>query len=344
MPNLWRAPLFILSCALHAAAQTTSFAPPDGYYDSAVGSGDALRDQLHEIIDAHIVRSYGGARSALQEIDEAPGDPGSILLAYEARALDVSELIASGIRGWDSGRTWNREHTWPRSRGVGSSGADNSDLHALRPADPGVNSARSNLNFGGAFGLPFGRTTDAGAAVWYPGDADAGLVARSLFYMDVRYDGSDGSTEDLSILPGIPSSTGPHIGNLDRLLQWHYQAAPDEFERRRNDVIYDAYQRNRNPFIDRPEYAWSVFVDQANDSQIALSGAEVAADGSSSVAVDLGRVLVGAELAPHELLLSKSGDAGTYFDATTSGSVTSTLDGRRNAFAMGAAAPRSFAV
>ena len=35
-------------------------------------------------------------------------------------------------------------------------------------------------------------------------------------------------------------------------------APPDDFERRRNQVIYSGYQNNRNPFIDRPELVWSV--------------------------------------------------------------------------------------
>jgi hypothetical protein len=69
-------------------------------------------------------------------------------------------------------------------------------------------------------------------------------------------------------------------------LQWHYAAPVDEFELLRNQRVY-GYQNNRNPFIDRPEYAWSLFVDQQNDSQIYV-GASPNTDGSSSVAVDLG--------------------------------------------------------
>jgi hypothetical protein len=117
------------------------------------------------------------------------------------------------------------------------------------------------------------------------------------------------------------------------MLEWHFAAPPDSFERRRHQIVYDTYQHNRNPFIDRPEYAWSVFVDQANDSQIAIEGATVGSDGGSSHHVDLGRIFVGGIVpAPQMLTLNKIGSDGTYFDVTTSGDATSSLSGRFNAF------------
>ena len=172
--------------------------PPANYYDTATGTGATLKSQLHNIIDNHTFNSYGDARSILQITDVDPNNSDNIILVYDRVSLDVSGLISSpGIPGWDSGASWNREHTWPRSRGVGTSGDDNSDLHQLRPSDPGVNGSRSNKNFGGAFGQqPFGAVTDGGAK-WYPGDADAGMIARQEFYVAVRYDGSDSFTENL---------------------------------------------------------------------------------------------------------------------------------------------------
>ena len=120
-----------------------AFDPPPTYYDAATGAGATLKQQLHEIIEGHTVRSYGDARSILQDLDRDPADPDRILLVYDRASLDVSSINPNGsIPGWDSGSSWNREHTWPRSRGVGSSGADNSDLHQLRPSDPGVNGSR----------------------------------------------------------------------------------------------------------------------------------------------------------------------------------------------------------
>ena len=53
------------------------------------------------------------------------------------------------------------------------------------------------------------------------------------------------------------------------------------------------YQGNRDPFTDHPEWVWSVFMNQTNDSQIAISGASIDGNGGSTKNVDLGRVFVG---------------------------------------------------
>ena len=45
---------------------------------------------------------------------------------------------------------------------------------------------------------------------------------------------------------------------LSDLLAWNEQDPPDDFERNRNEVVY-AYQGNRNPYIDHPEYVCLVF-------------------------------------------------------------------------------------
>ena len=309
--------------------------PPAGYYSTATGTGAALKQQLHDIIDGHTVFSYGDARTILQDTDQDPADADRMLLVYNRVSLDVSSINPGGsIPGWDSGATWNREHTWPRSRGVNSSGADNSDLHQLRPSNPSVNSSRSNLNFGGAFGQSFGRVTDGGATVWYPGDADAGLIARQQFYMAVRYDGSDSNTTDLELAAGNTGAANS-LGDLNRLLEWHYLAPPDFFETRRNDRVF-SYQGNRNPFTDHPEWVHSVFIDNANDTQLSIAGAAVQADGSSTLAVDLGRVIVGAAHPTQTVTINKTGLDGTYFTASTSGAFL--VDGditASGAFAMG---------
>lgn len=309
--------------------------PPANYYNSATGTGTTLKGQLHNIIDNHTFFSYNAARSILQITDEDPSDPDRMLLVYNRVSLDVSAINPGGsIPGWDSGSSWNREHTWPRSRGVDSSGNDNSDLHHLRPSNPQVNSDRGNLNFGGAYGQSFGIVSDGGT-YWYPGDADAGMIARQQFYMATRYDGSDSSTEDLELLPGNPASFDRFLGNLNRLVEWHYQAVPDDFELRRNDLIYDNYQGNRIPYVDHPEFVWSVFKDQQNDSQLYVGGSP-AANGSSTLDLDFGRVIVGgtAPSGTQNVTLNRNGNDGTYYEVTTTGDATSSVTGRLNAFAI----------
>ena len=311
-----------------------NFDPPFNYYDSATGTGSTLQSQLHNIIDNHTMRSYGDARSLLQITDADPDRPGHMILAYSNESLNVSIINQNGsIPGWDNAATWNREHTWPRSRGVDSSGPDNSDLHQLRPTDTQVNQDRGSLNFGGAFGSNggnFGFVSDGNGTVWYPGDQDAGLIARQQFYLDVRYDGSDSATIDLELANGSPS--GDRLGDLERLIEWHFADPVDEFERRRNDVIFDDYQGNRNPFIDRPEFVWSLFVDQSNDSRIEFDGGTSDSDGASTLEINERAIFGNPAPITTEVTINKTGQDGTYFWIETSGDVTSTLSSQLHAF------------
>ena len=331
----------VLFVAAICSSTSAQYDPPTGYYNSATSTGSSLKSQLHNIIDAHTVLSYNDARGNLQVTDRDPNDADNIILVYERDSLDVSNLNGS-VPGWDNGVSWNREHTWPRALGVNSSGPDDSDLHLLRPSDPVVNSDRANLHFGGAFGQSFGIVSEGGTDVWYPGDADAGMIARQMFYAAVRYDGSDSATNDLELTNGTPSS--PRLGSLDRMIEWHYQTAPDDFELRRNDVIHDNFQGNRNPFVDRPEYAWSVFVDQSNDSRIGFAGTSVGSDGASNL-VFSERILVGESASISETItLNKSGNDGTFFQVATSGIASSSLAGRHNNFRTGGTDSTTFNV
>jgi hypothetical protein len=113
---------------------------------------------------------------------------------------------------------------------------------------------------------------------WEPRPIEKGDLARSLFYMDTRYEGdaTDGNTSNLTLVGtaqlGSITSTNNNMGNLDTLLRWNYEDGVANVERRRNHLIYTsstdangwsggtAYnQGNRNPFIDHPEWVWAVF-------------------------------------------------------------------------------------
>ena len=79
--------------------------------------------------------------------------------------------------------------------------------------------------------------------------------------MDLRYDGSDGGTPHLELVDRSTAIGEQHFGHLCQLVVWHEQDPVDDAERRRKDVIF-AWQDNRNPFVDDPEWVHSVFGDQ----------------------------------------------------------------------------------
>ncbi len=54
------------------------------------------------------------------------------------------------------------------------------------------------------------------------------------------------------------------MGLLSDLLAWHDQDPPDAVELWRNEVVFE-HQRNRNPFIDHPEWVRCVYLEDCGD-------------------------------------------------------------------------------
>ena len=314
--------IFFVSLSGQAAAQ---FDPPADYYSRATGTGTTLKNQLTTIMsDGHIQRTYGDFRFSAAIHDQDPNNSSNVILVY-----DVSSVPSP----FDNGARWNREHVWPQSRQPGSvnnrSTGNLGDPHALRPSDPDINADRANMPFG--FADTFGQFGDLGQ-FWFPGDTDKGQIARSLFYSATRW-----SSLGISLTDNFPS--GNQMGDLSSLIAWHYLTPPDEFERRRNHAIFSStlnpqyFTNNRNAFVDRPEFVWSVFVNQANNSSITIDGGVNNGNGGSTLDLEFGPVIVGATFsASQSVTLNKSGSNGTYYSAVTLGNATSDVEGFHNAF------------
>jgi endonuclease I len=295
------------------ASPSADYDPPPHYYDAARPggawyTGPALKSALYNIIATHTVRSYDAAKSALQLLDEDPNNSDNLILVYTG---------VSVRKPWDGGVTWNREHTWPDS--LDPSGACDSDLFNLRPCNPNVNSSRGNLPFG------------LGSAYWDPnqGGNCRGELARALFYMATCY-------ADLALVNGIPA--GNQMGDLSKLIVWHYENPVDRRERRRNHLIYSStdnpsyYQGNRNPFVDYPELVWTFWGAGPNDSKLYV-GETAPEDGTSSATVNLGAVIQGAPMpAPQTVTLHKIGNDPTTFNVIGAGDAVSPSIGPRQAF------------
>ncbi len=234
--------------------------PPGGtspwdstYYAPAIGqSGAQLKTTLHGIIDGNTTLSYAQVWSALQDTDQDPANTANVIELYTGRSISKSNY------GGSAGQ-WNREHVFAQSRGgFDTSAGPGTDLHHLRAEDVTVNGTRGNKDFDNGGSAVSGCTdcwTDADS--FEPRDAVKGDVARMLFYMAVRYEGDDAFNNlELSTVSG---SAVPRLGDLDILLQWNAADPVDAFEMRRNDRIHAAYQGNRNPFVDHPEWAESIW-------------------------------------------------------------------------------------
>ncbi len=270
---LWLIMPVILFGGQPAAAQ---YDPPAGYYAAAEGlSGPALKAALHSIIRNHTVIPYTAnwtdTWDALKILDQDPLNPLNVRLVYNNGSVPAWDTGGDGNPSI-SENSWDREHLWPRSVGVGNEGADTSDLFNLRPIRTSINSSRGNRYYDQAD--PFHPTDPARTppncpeclydyfngqgGIWTPRPDEKGDIARSMFYMAVRYDGRDVNTADLE-LSDEPNDAVGTFAFLSTLLQWHLEDPVSEAERRRNHLVYTQYQRNRNPFIDRPELVEQVF-------------------------------------------------------------------------------------
>lgn len=108
--------------------------------------------------------------------------------------------------------------------------------------------------------------------VFEPQDCDKGDIARAIFYMVARYNDIAGNdttinqdnpnlalkqtTQSLSSYTTTSSNkqTG-YMGLMTDLLYWNHLDPVDEFEIHRNNLLFNNYTHNRNPFIDYPEWA-----------------------------------------------------------------------------------------
>ena len=153
--------------------------------------------------------------------------------------------------------TWNREHVWPRSYGLGNSGNDYSDLHNLRPADANVNSARNNLYYDDCYPsedpsctmpahIEAASDTAKNSYKFMPSENEKGDLARAAFYDSLRYNGtvglsSESNTEQLT-LSACACVSQQMFGNLTTLLRWHEQDPVTSAEMTRNNRTCYEYQ------------------------------------------------------------------------------------------------------
>tara|TARA_B100000497_G_C7692903_1_gene421890 strand:- start:2806 stop:4527 length:1722 start_codon:yes stop_codon:yes gene_type:complete len=236
----------------------------EGYYSTINGQfGSELKSNLNSIIDDHISISYSSVWDAHKDLYEDPSNADNIILFYSQDSIDKSNQDSGG----DPGTYFNREHLWPRSYGIGTSGSDNTDLHHLVPVYKSVNSSRSNKYFDNSDSNlpgyrnpanPLSPSCTTNSDTFEPGDAQKGSVARAILYVATRYD----YLEIVKTPPSdAPSTSDNKMAQLSTLLDWNRKALPTIKEKSNNQKIYELYQNNRNPFIDYPEFADAIWVD-----------------------------------------------------------------------------------
>lgn len=254
---------------LFAAQHVENFADytySGNYYSTITGSlteglDGSLRKSLSTLILPKAWYGYQGSASnalgtILQSADEDPTNKSNMILLYTRDSIKKSASTVNGTL------IWNREHTWPQNLSNGHWGKEKAgaDLLHIRPTYEKTNSARGNTRYGDNGkkgvqkyeGMEYAYTS---GGYFEPLDSVKGDIARIIMYVWTAYYDYYGDT-NLKITKAFDS--------YDTLLKWHTMDKPDALEGHRNDFAESSDQKNRNPFVDHPEYAWKIFGDSAS--------------------------------------------------------------------------------
>ena len=204
------------------------------------GAYDAYNSELYDALQDLMVSnhsyqtSYDATKALYKYTDCENGDTSKISSFYSGTVMNSS---------W--GSDWNREHTWPNSKGLG--GMDENDIMMLRPTATSENSSRGNNSYGTASGY-YDPNSESGGKHNLHGD-----VARICLYVYVRWGNHNiwGHQKVNGVWQG-------NFQNLSLLLQWMAEDPVDTWEMGRNDAV-QSITGTRNVFVDYPEFAWLLF-------------------------------------------------------------------------------------
>ena len=213
---------------------------PDAVYSFTQGLIDEpLKLALKNFCSTNTNNNYTTSRTAMfSTIDDYNMDD-TIECVYTGR-----KVYTTGIPSVNPPQSMNTEHTFPQGF-FNQDEPMRSDVHHLYPTDEVSNNRRNNYDFGIVVsnitweggGSKLGNNS-SGSIVFEPRDVHKGNVARCLFYFLIRYQNYGG------FMDAVQENV---------LRQWNIQDTVDAKERFRENGI-DAFQHNRSPFVDHPEF------------------------------------------------------------------------------------------
>ena len=219
-----------------------------------------------QIVDSGKVTSYSDQKTIGPKAAAYPNENSSTFIPFYLEPK-AENAMSSSMDVFDKPEGWNREHTWPKSRGGEQM---EKDAVMVRPAAKADNSDRGNKFYG------------TGSSEWDPAGCGyehaRGEAARVILYCATAYNGS----VSLSNNPSDGSSKNT-MGTLKTLLKWNRDYAPTDWERTVNERL-DKYGYRRNPFVDHPEYANWIWDDNGLRTTPYSGDVPTPTPGSSSTA------------------------------------------------------------
>jgi len=200
---------------------------------------EPLKIALKNYCSTNTNNNYTTSRTAMfSTIDDYKLDD-SIECVYTGR-----KVYTTGIPSVNPPQSMNTEHTFPQGF-FNQDEPMRSDIHHLYPSDEVANNRRNNYDFGNVVsnitwenaGSKLGFDA-SGNLVFEARDQHKGNIARCLFYFLIRYQNYGGYMD---------------AAQENVLRQWNLLDTIDAHERMRENGI-DAFQHNRSPFVDHPEF------------------------------------------------------------------------------------------
>ena len=245
----------------NSGGETTPPSPYTGDYYASIDanlSGNDLLSALRTVVNSGTL-SFSYDWSRFEAADEDPENSSNVIMIYARTSVKKSAHV-SGSKGW------NREHTFPDSK-MSNANADD-DNHIIYASDCKVKSARSNIKMGvvttgSTIEDSYGNATTCKKTsnLFDPNNVARGIVARSTMYAAAMY-GYD-------VLDNFES--------YETLINWHLEYTVSSFDIGRNEKVF-ARQKNRNPFVDHPEYACKIWGNKNKATRTACQNANYSVD------------------------------------------------------------------
>ncbi len=267
---------------------------PAGYYNNATGTGYTLKTNLKTIIsNGYITHSYDNLFTDPDAFEAADVDifyenDGSILDIYSEKPTatdaynyhyDSNDKCGNYNSEADC---FNGEHVVPQST-YNSAGPMVGDLLQLLPTDGYVNNRRSNFPFANVSNPTWTSTNGSkvgnvvvgsySGLAFEPIDEFKGDIARILFYFATRYQTQVDNWDSFEMFNGTENQAFTNAF-LDILLTWHNNDPVSPKEIARNNAAYN-YQGNRNPYVDHPEYIFSIWGAPLGVEELELANVSV---------------------------------------------------------------------
>lgn len=206
-----------------------------GSSDTVSAPSSALYYKLRELVTDNqtYTTSYDATKNLFMYTDCQNGG-GKISSFYSGTGIGPA---------WDSSE-WNREHTWPNSKGDDNGSGEN-DIMMLRPTATSENGGRSNTAYGEGSEY-YDPNSESNGALNLHGD-----VARIILYVYVRWRSTSVKTSTIWGTDGVMESK-------DVLLKWMEEDPVDTWELGRNDAV-QSITGTRNVFVDYPELGFLLF-------------------------------------------------------------------------------------